>query len=94
VNLALAILLIALGIADCITTIIALRHGARELNPLAAALFKAIGPVAGLLALKLAATAVIIFVLLPRPALWPLMALSAGVYGFVVWNNIRVSREG
>lgn len=87
-------LLILCAITDCVTTYIGLKRGDTEANPVAAGLFKLIGPVTGMLALKIGCTAAIIFVLHERPSWWPLGVLFLAGYAVVLWNNVRVLREG
>lgn len=89
-TLVLITLLIVLGVADCVTTWIGLKLGASEANPVAAPVLKALGPVAGMLALKLACTGILVAVLLARPGWWWLGAAFVAGYALVLANNVRV----
>lgn len=84
----LVLLLFALQIADAWTTIVILRRGGRELNPLLCRLMDRIGPLPALLASKLAVTGIIIllgFLLRNSGAAGiALFAVMNGVYLFVV----------
>lgn len=85
-------LLIVLGIADVVTTLKGLKAGDEEANPLAAWVFKLLGPVPGMLALKILCTAIIIGVV-EVSRWWWLGAIFVVGYIYVLWNNVRVLRE-
>lgn len=84
-------LLIALQVADIITTIIALRGPAHEANPLLARLMDKIGVVPTLILVKGAAISFFWYyqALLPNPLMWALCAF----YVWIVFNNVKVIRK-
>lgn len=91
---ALIVLFIALQIADIATTIRALDHGARELNPVVRWFMAHLGTLPGLMVVKGAGGAVIIAGVLVARSYAPIFALIAlvaicGAYGLVVWRNWR-----
>ena len=90
-HLALLIAFVALQIADVVTTMIALKKGAQEGNPLLAPLFKKFGAMPVLLASKIVivASVVTIHQTLTNFAL----GLGVVVYGAVVLNNLIVLRR-
>jgi hypothetical protein len=88
----LLIFLVILQLADIVTTwLIVSRPGGRELNPVLAALFRAVGLLPGLLIVKGAFVALMIWV---TPFLPPaVLALICAGYCWVVWHNLQVLRK-
>ena len=84
-------LLIALQVADIVTTIIALRGQAHEANPLLARLMEKIGVVPALLLIKCAFITFLWYyqALLPVELLWALCAF----YVWIVWGNVQTIRK-
>lgn len=84
-------LLIALQVADIVTTIIALRGKATESNPVLKKLMDAIGVVPALLLMKGVAIAFFLYVqnAVPVGILWVLCAF----YIWVIVNNVKVIRK-
>lgn len=78
-------LLILLQIADAATTILVLRRGGREANPLLLALFGIMGPVPALLITKALIVALVLLVPLPDLLMFALIVF----YAWVVFNNIE-----
>jgi Domain of unknown function (DUF5658) len=78
----LRILFFTLQVADLLTTLLVFRLGGFEANPLVAGLLPRLGPVAGLLAAKLAA--VLIMLGLRSETLIRLGNMA--YFGIVVWN--------
>jgi hypothetical protein len=79
---------VAFGLLDCVTTAVALTHGGREGNPLAASLYERFG-VVSLFAFKGIVISVILAVatLLPRrTAAWIVTAFAVAVAFAVVGN--------
>ena len=76
-------LLILLQILDAITTLLVLKKGGRETNPLMLALFGLIGPVPALFATKALIVALVILVPLPDLLMFALIAF----YVWVLLNN-------
>lgn len=88
----IAAMLIVCGIADVVTTLKGLKLGADEANPVAATVFKWLGPVRGMLALKILCTAIIVGVV-EVSGWWWLGAIFLLGYIYVLWNNVKVIRE-
>jgi Domain of unknown function (DUF5658) len=85
---------VAFGLLDCVTTAVALSHGGREGNPLAASLYERFG-VASLFAFKGIVIAIILAVvtILPRrPAAWIVTSFAAAVAFAVVGNLHAILR--
>lgn len=78
-------LLILLQIVDVITTLLVLKKGGREANPLMLALFGLMGPVPALLVTKGLVVALVLLVPLPGLLMFALIAF----YVWVVFNNIE-----
>jgi hypothetical protein len=78
------------GILDCITTAVALFHGGREGNPLAASLYASYG-LMGMFAFKSIVVAFIVFVLtlLPRRIATWMTTWFAATVGFGVIGNLH-----
>lgn len=87
-------LLIILQAADVITTVIGLRQGAREGNPLAARLFELspASPAVTMTALKIVFSIPMLLLALYYPGWWPVPALYCAGLAYVVVNNLRVIR--
>jgi len=88
----LAVFLIALQIADFLTTRAVLAHGGHEVNRVIAWIMSRIGPMPGLILTKMLAIALVF-------SLWKLgrvdvLSISTGVYAVVVFHNLRVYRKG
>lgn len=92
-NTYLLIAVIVLQLADIVTTyLIVSRPGGRELNPVLAALFRAVGMLPGLLVIK---TLFIGLLVWAAPYLHTTMlALICAGYCWVVWHNARALRKG
>lgn len=88
------LVLLALNVADIITTKIALMRGASEANPLLRALMRVLGRDGGLLlskAVVLGVTTWVVFVpIAGTPQAVALLLVMNAVYAFVVWRNQRV----
>lgn len=84
---------VVFGVADCVTTAVALTRGGHERNPFAAALYQQYG-LASLFALKGLVVAVILFVLtrLPqRVAVWVTISFAVSA-ALVVVANLQALR--
>lgn len=89
-SLVLIVLLLALGLADCITTKVGLgRASVSEGNPVAAWLMRRIGVVPAMLLLKIGSTALAIIVAVHWPIAGVLFVLG---YLYVIHNNVRILR--
>lgn len=88
-GIALLAALIALQVADAVTTLACLRRGGTERNPLLAAAMFAIGTVPALLLAKALLIGVAVLLLGYPVAL----AVICAVYAVVVINNLRVLRH-
>lgn len=88
----LLIAVVILQLADIVTTyIINTRPGGRELNPVLAALFRAVGLLPGLLIIKCAFVALLIWA---APVLHvAVLGLICAGYCWVVWHNVRELRK-
>ena len=86
-------LFIALQVADIITTLLILRDGGRELNPVVKWFIDRLGPVAGLLVIKLLACAILSYAVYSGAVnVWIVYALCA-VYVYVVGRNLSLVLE-
>lgn len=85
-------ILIALQIADVVTTIVALSGPAHEANPILKKIMDAIGVVPALVLIKGAAVAFFWFyqAMIPKPVFWMLCAF----YVYIVYNNIVTIKKG
>lgn len=83
---------IALQLADIVTTYkINTRPGGRELNPVLAALFRAVGLLPGLLIIKGVFVGLLLWT---APVLnTAVMGLICAGYCWVVWHNVQVLRK-
>lgn len=89
----LLIAVIVLQLADIVTTyLIVSRPGGRELNPVLAALFRAVGLLPGLLIIKCAFVALLVWAA-PVLHIAVLVLICLG-YCWVVWHNVRALRKG
>jgi len=93
----LSALFVALQVADAVSTILVLRRGGRELNPLAKWLMGVIGYVAATIAFKVALVAVYLIALFWVAPGYPYRNLVAGLlvalYLYVIFNNVKAYRE-
>lgn len=87
----LAYLLMALQVADGLTTYLALKKGAAEGNPIMRKLFEKIGMVPALIITKGALMAIVWHWRDVLGALW--LAVFCAVYLAVAVNNVRVARR-
>ena len=81
-------LLVALNLADIVSTLKVLRAGGKELNPVMRKAMKAVGTLPALVLLKAPVLAGVYYVLVP-PEMWVAMGASCLFYMGVVANNIR-----
>ena len=88
----LLLILIALNIADIVTTVIGLKRGATEGNPVARKLLGPVPALPAMIGLKLALLAVLTLLLVYYPSWWPVGAAFCLYSAYVVWNNVRVIR--
>lgn len=84
--------LVVLGIVDCVTTYIALKGGDEEAAPAAAFMFKLMGPVLGMIVLKVFASALLFFIILESGWWWVGVLFILG-YIYVIANNVRAIRS-
>ena len=82
---------LALQVADVLSTLYAFRNGATEANPAMRKLIEALGTVPGLLLPKIA-FAVPVWVYRDQFQEWGLL-LIIGVYALVVANNLRIATK-
>jgi len=90
----LFIVILILQVLDVGTTLIALRHGAVELNPVANSLIKRLGAKVALLLIKLAFIIPLFWFLHSLP-IWFMWAVIVAYVGVVLWNirTIRVQQR-
>lgn len=89
----LLILLIVLSIADIVTTVIGVKLGASEGNPVARYFLGLKFSIPRMILLKAALCAILGLLLVYYPSWWPLIALNCAFSVYVVWNNVQVIRE-
>ena len=88
----LLLLVIALQVADIVTTYLIIQRGGRELNPLIAAAMAKIGVLPALLVTKGALIALMVSVNHVEGMIY-VFAFLAALYAFVISNNLRVLRR-
>ena len=86
------VLLVVLNVADAVTTIVGLKRGATEANPVMRALFARVGPAPALIAWKGAFLGAMFYFLqmIDERALMVLCAFYSGV---VAWNVLQLKRK-
>lgn len=89
---AIGALLIALNIADWLTTRRIIALGGHEKNPAMDAVLRRWG-FTGLAVAKILLVGPAVLAALIWPALWPVPALLCAAYGWVVLSNVRVVRR-
>ena len=85
------ILLVALNVADAVTTTMGIKRGARELNPVMRALMAKVGPLPALLGWK-AAFLGGVYAFLPVIDPRALMVLCAFYAAVVGWNTFQLRK--
>lgn len=85
--------LILLQVADAISTILVLRSGGREKNPIIAWCMGKIGVIPALLATKIPLTAAAVWALQQHSIATYVFAPVLALYAWAVWNNFRVYRK-
>src|SRR5690625_4578090 len=90
----LFIVILILQVLDVGTTLIALRHGAVEVNPIVNSMIKRLGAKVALLLIKLAFI-ILLFWFLHYLPIWSLWAVIAVYVGVVIWNirTIRIQKR-
>ena len=90
----LFIVILILQVLDVGTTLIALRHGAVEANPVANSLIKRLGAKIALPLIKLAFI-ILLFWFLHSLPIWFLWAVIVVYVGVVIWNirTIRIQKR-
>lgn len=86
-------LLIALQLADIITTAIGLSKGATEANPVARWLFKIVPAIPAMVATKLLFSAPMAALAWFYPSWWPVPAIYCASLVYVVVHNLKVIRS-
>lgn len=86
-------LLIALRVGDWVTTWAGIkRYGFNEKNPTTRKLMERYGFIPGLIGPDLIVLAAFWWVLDRHPESWPLFALAAALWGWIIIKNIRAIR--
>src|SRR5690625_1733445 len=90
----LFIVILILQVLDVGTTLVALRHGAVEVNPIVNSMIKRLGAKVALLLIKLAFI-ILLFWFLHYLPIWSLWAVIAVYVGVVIWNirTIRIQKR-
>ncbi len=81
----------AMQALDALTTIVALKKGGAEANPLMAKIFGAVGVIPGAVAVKLFVVGVVWYYRADMPV-WA-MAVAVGGYAAIIVNNANVIRR-
>lgn len=84
--------LLALQLADAITTVLFIQKGGYERNPFIAWVMERIGVIPALMAVKIPLCAVLVWANKYPEVQW-VFAGAIALYVWVVWNNIKVIRR-